>query len=43
MQLNILWEEALRRYPNIEVVGEPVRTPSCFVHGFSSLPVRIPS
>jgi cytochrome P450 len=43
MQLNILWEEALERYPNIEVVGEPVRTPSCFVHGFTSLPVRIPA
>jgi len=25
------------------VVGEPVRTPSCFVHGYTSLPVRIPS
>ncbi len=43
MQLNILWEEALQRYPKIEVVGEPVRTPSCFVHGYTSLPVRIPS
>ena len=43
MQLNILWEEALRRYPKIEVVGEPVRVLSCFVHGFSSLPVRIPA
>ena len=43
MQLQILWEEALKRFPFIEVVGEPVRVPSCFVHGFSELPVRIPS
>jgi cytochrome P450 len=42
MQLQILWEEALQRFPVIEVVGEPVRVPSCFVHGYSALPVRIP-
>ncbi len=42
MQLSILWEEALARFPVIEVVGEPERVSSCFVHGFSSLPVRIP-
>ena len=43
MQLNILWEEALKRFPLIEVVGDPVRVPSCFVHGYSALPVRIPA
>ena len=43
MQLSILWEEALKRFPLIEVVGDPVRVPSCFVHGYSSLPVRIPA
>ncbi len=43
MQLQILWEEILNRIPQIEVVGEPERVASCFVHGFSSLPVRIPS
>jgi len=42
MQLAILWEEALERFPFIEVVGEPVRVASCFVHGYSELPVRIP-
>jgi cytochrome P450 len=42
LQLNILWEEALKRFPVIEVVGEPERVPSCFVHGYASLPVRIP-
>ena len=43
MQLQILWEEALKRFPTIEVVGEPQRVASAFVHGFSSMPVRIPS
>jgi cytochrome P450 len=43
LQLRILWEEALKRYPPIEVVGEPERVYSSFVHGYKSLPVRIPA
>jgi cytochrome P450 len=42
LQLKILWEELLRRFEVIEVVGEPVRVRSSFVRGFSKLPVRIP-
>lgn len=42
LQLKILWEEILRRFPAIEVAGEPVRVRSTFVRGFSHLPVRIP-
>jgi cytochrome P450 len=42
LQLRILWEEILQRFPVIEVVGEPVRVRSTFVRGFSQLPVRIP-
>jgi len=42
MQLKILWEEILKRFPVIEVVGEPTRVKSTFVRGFSKLPVRIP-
>jgi cytochrome P450 len=42
MQLRILWEEILQRFPVIEVVGEPRRVRSPFVHGFTHLPVRIP-
>jgi len=42
MQLRILWEEIHRRFPVIEVVGEPVRVRSPFVRGFTHLPVRIP-
>jgi cytochrome P450 len=41
LQLKILWEEILRRFDNIEVVGEPVRVCSSFVRGFSRLLVRI--
>jgi cytochrome P450 len=43
LQLKILWEELLNRYPRIDVVGSPVRVPSSFVHGYTSLPVRIPA
>jgi cytochrome P450 len=43
MQLKILWEEILARFPRIEVVGEPKRIYSSFVHGITDLPVRIPA
>jgi len=43
MQLKILWEEILDRLPAIEVVGEPKRVFSAFVHGITELMVRIPS
>ncbi|HJW40827.1 MAG TPA: cytochrome P450 [Rhizomicrobium sp.] len=41
MQLRIMWEEILRRFPKIEVVGEPKRMNSNFVKGFEAMPVRI--
>jgi len=43
LQLRILWEEVLQRFPMIEVVGEAKRTYSNFIHGFKSMPVRIPA
>ena len=43
MQLTIIWEEILKRFPTIQVVGEPQRTYSSFVHGYESLPVVIPA
>ncbi len=43
LQLTVLWEEILKRFPRIEVVGEPVRTKSNFVHGFISMRVIIPA
>ena len=39
LQIGILLEEMHRRKMKIEVVGEPVRVYSSFVHGFRSLPV----
>jgi cytochrome P450 len=41
LQLRILWEEILRRFARIEVMGEPQRTVSTFVHGFTALPVQL--
>lgn len=40
-QLQILWEELLSRYPTIEPAGQPVRTYSNMIHGFTHLPVQI--
>jgi len=41
LQLRVLLDEILKRWSRIEIVGEPVRIKSNFVHGFESLPVRI--
>ena len=43
LQLKILWEEILKRFPVIEIMGEPTRVRSAFVRGYSSLPVRLPA
>ena len=39
LQLRVLWEEIMKRYREVEVVGEPVRVKSSFVKGFAELPV----
>jgi len=41
MQLRILWEEILKRFERVEVVGEPVRVASNFVRGIADLPVKL--
>ena len=41
LQLQILWEEILKRDLEIEVVGEPVRAYSNFLRGIKSLSARI--
>jgi cytochrome P450 len=41
LQLKIVWEEILKRFDNIEVVGEPERVYSNLVRGYATLPVRI--
>ena len=43
MQLAILWEEILKRFPAIEVVEEPKRTYSNLIHGITEMKVRIPA
>ena len=43
LQLKIVWEEILKRFDRIEVVGEPKRVYSSFVRGYETLPVRIPA
>ena len=42
LQLKILWEEIMARFPEINVVGEIERVPSPFVRGFSKLQTIIP-
>jgi cytochrome P450 len=42
MQLRVIWEEILQRFPMIEMVEEPRRVFSCFVQGYERLMVRIP-
>jgi cytochrome P450 len=41
MQLRIVWEEVMKRFRRVEVVGEPERVHSNFVKGFTRLPVRV--
>ena len=39
MQLRIVWEEIMKRFSFVEVVGEPERVYSSFVKGYTRLPV----
>ena len=39
MQLRIVWEEILKRFDRVEVVGEATRLKSNFVRGITDLPV----
>jgi cytochrome P450 len=42
VQIKVLWEEILRRFPRIEVLRPPVRSFSTFTHGYGELQVVIP-
>lgn len=42
LQLRIIWEEILVRFPEIHVVEEPVRSFDNFVRGYESMRVLIP-
>ena len=41
MQLRIIWEEIMKRFPKVEVTGDPVGLASSFIHGIRELPVTI--
>lgn len=41
MQLRVLWEEILKRFKKVELMGDPVRIRSNFVRGITELPVRV--
>ncbi len=43
LQLTIIWEEILKRFPRIDLVGEPKRVYSTFVRGYERMPVVIPA
>ena len=42
LQLTIIWEEILKRFPEVILAGEPKRSYSVFVRGYETLPVTIP-
>ena len=42
LQLQIVWEEIMKRFPEINVVAEPKRVRSNFVKGYESMRVVIP-
>jgi cytochrome P450 len=41
MQLRIVWEEILKRFSFVEVMGEPERVYSTFVKGYVHMPVKL--
>ncbi len=43
LQLTIIWQEIMKRFPTIEVVAEPKRVFSTFVKGYESMQVVIPT
>jgi cytochrome P450 len=43
LQLRVIWEEILQRFPDIQLLEEPKRTYSTFVKGYESMQVLIPT
>ena len=41
MQLRVLWEEIVKRFDKVELVGDVVRLPNNFIRGIADVPVRI--
>jgi cytochrome P450 len=42
LQLQVIWEEILKRFPRIELLEEPIRVGSSFIKGYERMMVRIP-
>ena len=43
LQLRIIWEEILKRFPMVQLVAEPKRVYSSFVKGYTEMKVIIPA
>jgi cytochrome P450 len=43
LQLTIIWEEIMKRFPEIRLLEEPKRSYSIFVKGYEEMRVLIPS
>ena len=41
LQLQILWEEILKRFAHVEVVGPVKRSSNNFIRGIKDLPVKV--
>ena len=41
LQLQILWEEIIRRFDRIETLEEPTRVLSNFINGYTRMPVKV--
>jgi len=41
LQLRVLWEEIMKRFRTVEVVGEVERLPNNFIRGIKNVPVRL--
>jgi cytochrome P450 len=41
MQLRVLWEEIMKRFDNVELVGPVERLRSNFIRGITNVPVRL--
>ena len=41
MQIRVAWEEILKRFEKVELVGKPVRSYSSLISGFTDVPVQL--
>jgi cholest-4-en-3-one 26-monooxygenase len=41
LEIRVMFEELLRRFPDIEVTGRPTRVRSNFIRGIKTMPVRL--